>query len=168
MIFLYFYNCRHMFRPIFNGLTLNKKLTIIIYIFFFNTIHLSQSIKITDNITNKYIIQNRRIDTGSLFGILLAGAEVTKFQKQRKTVAFIPSWTLRRDGDCRALSTEKTVSIFFHTEWDMIVMTVFLSILNQMEFHLVRNLKENCHHDHIPFNEKENGNSFLSVGKTVV
>ena len=32
----------------------------------------------------------------------------------------------------------------------MIVVTVFLSILNQMEFHLVENRKENCHHDHIP------------------
>ena len=29
-------------------------------------------------------------------------------------------------------------------EWDMIVVTVFLSILNQMEFNLVQNWKENC------------------------
>ena len=28
----------------------------------------------------------------------------------------------------------------------------FHSLLNQMEFHLVQNRKENCHHDHIPFN----------------
>ena len=34
---------------VFNGLTLNKKLTLII--FFFNTIHLSWSIKITENLT---------------------------------------------------------------------------------------------------------------------
>ena len=34
---------------------------------------------------------------------------------------------------------------------------VFLSILNQIEFHLVHNRKENCHHDHIPFNLKEIG-----------
>ena len=34
----------------------------------------------------------------------------------------------------------------------MIVVTVFLSILNQMEFHLVQNRKDNCQHDHIPFN----------------
>ena len=34
---------------------------------------------------------------------------------------------------------------------------------NQMEFHLVQNRKENCHHGHIPFNVKGNGNSFLSV-----
>ena len=40
----------------------------------------------------------------------------------------------------------------------MIVVTVFLSILNQMEFHLVQNRKENCNHDHIPFNLKGNGN----------
>ena len=30
----------------------------------------------------------------------------------------------------------------------------FLSILNQMKFHLVQNRKENCHHDYIPFNVK--------------
>ena len=36
----------------------------------------------------------------------------------------------------------------------MIVVTVFLSILNQMEIQLVQNRKENCHHDHIPFNLK--------------
>ena len=42
--------------------------------------------------------------------------------------------------------------------------TVFLSILNQMEFNLVQNRKENCHHDHIPFSEKY---SFLSVGNSL-
>ena len=46
----------------------------------------------------------------------------------------------------------------------MIVVTVFLSILNQMEFHLVQNLKENYHHDHIPFKLKGNGMlEFLQV-----
>ena len=34
----------------------------------------------------------------------------------------------------------------------MIVMTVFLSVLKQMEFHLVQNQEENYHHNHIPFN----------------
>ena len=32
-----------------------------------------------------------------------------------------------------------------------------------MEFHLVQNRKENCHHDHIPFDLKENGNIVFSV-----
>ena len=31
------------------------------------------------------------------------------------------------------------------------------------EFHLVQNWKENCHHDHIPFNVKGNGNIVFSV-----
>ena len=55
--------------------------------------------------------------------------------------------------------------IFFSSqiEWDMFMMTVFLSIWNQMEFHLVQNRKENCHHDHIPFNVKGNGNIVFSV-----
>ena len=42
-------------------------------------------------------------------------------------------------------------------------MTVFLSILNRMEFYLVQNRKEYCHHDHIPFNVKENGSIVFSV-----
>ena len=45
----------------------------------------------------------------------------------------------------------------------MIVVTVFLPILNQIEFHLVQNRKENCHHYHIPFNVKGNGNIVFSV-----
>ena len=44
-----------------------------------------------------------------------------------------------------------------------IVVTVFLSILNQIEFHLACNRKENCHHDHIPFNMKGNEILVLSV-----
>ena len=49
----------------------------------------------------------------------------------------------------------------------MIVVTVFLSILNQMNFHLLQNRKENCHHDHIPFNVKGNGNIVVSVKETL-
>ena len=45
----------------------------------------------------------------------------------------------------------------------MIVVTVFLSIMNLMEIHLDQNRKENCHHDHIPFNLKGNGNIVFSV-----
>ena len=42
--------------------------------------------------------------------------------------------------DCvTPLHWEKLYSISFHIKWDMIVVTVFLSILNQMEFHLVQN-----------------------------
>ena len=37
-------------------------------------------------------------------------------------------------------------------------MTVFISILNQIDIHLVQNRKETRHHDHIPFNLKGNGN----------
>ena len=59
--------------------------------------------------------------------------------------------------------TEKTVSISCHIEWDMIVVTVFHSILNQIEFHLVQNRKENCHNDHIPFNVKGNPSIVFSM-----
>ena len=36
---------------------------------------------------------------------------------------------------------ENYISISFHIEWDMIEGTVFLSILNQMEFHLVQKIE---------------------------
>ena len=58
---------------------------------------------------------------------------------------------------------ENYIFISFHIEWDMIVVTAFLPILNQMEIHLVQSRKENCLHDHIPFNEKENGNIVFAV-----
>ena len=45
----------------------------------------------------------------------------------------------------------------------MIVVTGFLSILNQIDLHLVQNQKNNCHHDHIPFNVKGNGTLDFSV-----
>ena len=62
-----------------------------------------------------------------------------------------------------AVHLENYISISCHIEWDMIVVTVFISILNQMVFHLVQNRKENCHHDHIPFNVKGNRNKVFSV-----
>ena len=37
------------------------------------------------------------------------------------------------------------------------------NFLNPIEFHLVQNRKENCHHDHIPFTVKGNGNTVFSV-----
>ena len=65
---------------------------------------------------------------------------------------------------CHVYTTLRKLYVFisFQFEWHMIVVTVFLSILNQMEFHLVQNRKENCQHDHIPFNVKGNGNRVLS------
>ena len=52
----------------------------------------------------------------------------------------------------------------------MILVTVFLSILNQLEIHLVQNWKKNCHHDHIRFNLKGNRILVFSVwrGKDIV
>ena len=61
------------------------------------------------------------------------------------------------------LHCENYISISFHIEWDVIVVTVFLSILNQMEFQLFQNWKKNCYHDHIYFDLKGNGNIVFSV-----
>ena len=41
------------------------------------------------------------------------------------------------------------------------------SILNRIDFHLVQNRKENCHHEHIVFNMKGNGVLVLSVYEAV-
>ena len=60
-------------------------------------------------------------------------------------------------------SLRKLYFVSFHIEWDMIEVTVFLSILNQIEYHLVQNRKENCYHDHIPLNVKGNVNVVFSV-----
>ena len=62
-----------------------------------------------------------------------------------------------------SLHWENYISISFQIEWDMVVVTVFRSILNQMKFHLVQNRQEYCHHDHIPFNVKGIGNIVFSV-----
>ena len=40
----------------------------------------------------------------------------------------------------------------------MIVVTIFLSNYNQMEFYLVQNRKKNCRHDHNSFNLEGIGN----------
>jgi len=45
----------------------------------------------------------------------------------------------------------------------MTLVTGFLSILNQMEIHLVQNRKENRHYDHISFNVKGDENIVFSV-----
>ena len=39
--------------------------------------------------------------------------------------------------------------------------------LNQMDFHLVQNRKENCPHDHIPFNLKGNGILFYQCHEII-
>ena len=53
-----------------------------------------------------------------------------------------------------------------HIEWNMIVVTVFLSIFltkrNQIWFKTVKTITfKNCHHNHIPLNFKVNRNSFF-------
>ena len=54
IILLYFYNCRHTHVPCYRG-----------SLFFFNTIYLSRSIKITDNITRNHLYSHatRILDT---------------------------------------------------------------------------------------------------------
>ena len=82
------------------------------------------------------------------------GTAVTAVQKQLS-------------GDWRL--SENCIFVSFQIERNMIVATVFLSILIQIEFQLVKSRKENCRHDHIPFNVKGNGNIvFLSARNDVI
>ena len=59
------------------------------------------------------------------------------------------------------LYIEKTMFPFLFTLNGTFLL--FISILNQMEFHLVQNRKEKCHYDHIQFNVKGNGDIVFSV-----
>ena len=78
---------------------------------------------------------------------------------------FLP-WSVTIANGGHILHWENQISISFHIESDMIVVTIFLSILKQMEFHLVLNWNENYHHDHIPFNLNGNRNLFPRVHET--
>ena len=52
------------------------------------------------------------------------------------------------------LHSEKYVSDCFQIKRKMILVTDFLSIMNQTEFHLVHNQDESCHYDYISLNLK--------------
>ena len=65
------------------------------------------------------------------------------------------------------LHWEYLYCISFQIEWDMIMVTVFLSILNQMDIHLVQNRKENSHHDHTTFKSKGIGIEVFSVWRAI-
>ena len=67
-----------------------------------------------------------------------------------------------------AIHWENYTSISLHIEWDMIVVTVFLSILIRIKFHLVKNLKENCHHDHIPYSNFKEMETYLYSEATIL
>ena len=58
----------------------------------------------------------------------------------------------RRHKNGTTMPLQNYINESFQIERKMIVVTVFFLILNQMEILLVQNRKENCHHDHIPFN----------------
>ena len=63
---------------------------------------------------------------------------------------------------CSSLNLKGNVkNISFKIQWNRIAVTVFLLILNQMEFHLVQNREENYHLDHIPFKLIGIGNIFF-------
>ena len=46
------------------------------------------------------------------------------------------------------------ISDYLQIEWNMIVVTIFLMLMNQTEFYLVHNQQENYHYDNIPFTSK--------------
>ena len=54
------------------------------------------------------------------------------------------------------------ISNYFQIEWNMTVETIFLSILTQVEFHLVQNKNKNSHNNHVPFNLKKKQEIYFS------
>ena len=56
--------------------------------------------------------------------------------------------------DCCLLHSDKSVSNSFQVERNTIVVIFFFSIMNQTDFRLVQNQKENCHYVRILFNLK--------------
>ena len=101
-------------------------------------------------------VKNVRFE-GLEFGIRYSHALQTMHAYELR---YYTSWKLVNNF---AIHWENYVSISFHIEWDMIVLTVFLLILNQMKINLDQNRKENCHHDQIPFNLKGNNNLDFSM-----
>ena len=92
--------------------------------------------------------------------------EALSMRKERQIPHQTPlqmNWRTLATTGVKPVHWENYTFISFHIEWDVIVVTVLLLILNQMEFHLVQNRKENCHHDHIPFNVRGNGILVFSV-----
>ena len=79
----------------------------------------------------------------------------------KKYPSVVIKFKLLSNNDRIKLHWENHTSILPHIERDMIAVTGLPSILNQKEFQFVQNRKENCHHDHIPFNLKEDGNIVL-------
>ena len=62
---------------------------------------------------------------------------------------------------CDDLTSTKIFLHFLSFEWNMIVVTLFLFIMNSTEFHFAYNKMENCHYNHIPFIMKGIVNIFL-------
>ena len=55
-----------------------------------------------------------------------------------------------------SVTTLRQLDLFsFQSEWNVIVVKFFLSIISQSEFCLVHSQQENCQHNHIPCNVKE-------------
>ena len=81
----------------------------------------------------------------------------------KKYPSVVSKFKLLSNNDRIKLHWENHTSILPHIERDMIAVTGLPSILNQKEFQFVQNRKENCHHDHIPLNLKEDGNIVLWV-----
>ena len=61
--------------------------------------------------------------------------------------------------------SQNLILVSFQIERNAIGVTVFPLIVIQMEFYLVPNRKETCHHDHIPFNLKLNWNKVMWMGE---
>ena len=73
------------------------------------------------------------------------GSFLSSVPKKKQVTCLVTDMSGSVQNERLAYTTLRKLCIpfFFHIVWDTIVVTVFLSILNQIEFHLVQNQKEN-------------------------
>ena len=60
-----------------------------------------------------------------------------------------------KDSLRKRISNLEYIFACFQIKWNLIVVTVSLFIMNQMDFRLVHNQKENGHYDHFIINLKQ-------------
>jgi len=97
-----------------------------------------------------------------IMGAIKGSPKIITVMWYREVWGLLYSAPIRRRGITSQTGTLKKQYFFSHwMGYDL--GNRFPFNLNQMEFHLVQNLKENCHHDHIPFNVKGKGNIVFSV-----
>ena len=131
-----------------------------------------KSLKWNSKLKIRWLFQSEIVTSPrAVRGFNLTPLEIGKLKRQSLFFIFsinIDSGYHNNPSNSSSFSIEKTTYIKLRKmahilSTNMIVVSVFLSISEEMEFHLVQYQKENCDHANIPFNFKGNGNFFVWV-----